>query len=170
MVRELLSHPHQHFILSAFIDNLLVKFFINLTCISITTSETEYLYLFIAYTQTYTDTHSYKDCNLNPPETTHPGRFYFLYFMEKKKGAEALCGLPQEFWYGSAGGLYLKVFYKPAINVPAGAAVISRLDWGRPLSGWCQDPVLRGLSVFCCMGFTTSQQHGLRLPSEPERE
>lgn len=95
--------------------------------------------------------------------------FIFFILWKRKQGAEALCGLPQEFWYGSAGGLYLKVFYKPAINVPAGAAVISRLDWGRPLSGWCQDPVLRGLSVFCCMGFTTSQQHGLRLPSEPER-
>ena len=91
--------------------------------------------------------------------------FIFFILWKRKQGAEALCGLPQEFWNGFAGGLYLKVFYKPAINVPAGAAVISRLDWGRPL----QVGVTIQL-VFCCMSFTTSQQHGLRLPSEPERE
>ena len=93
MVRELLSHPHQHFILSAFTDNLLVKFFINLMCISITTSETEYLHMSIAYTQTYIDTQSYIDCNLNPPETTHASRFYFLYFMEKKTGCRSIMWL-----------------------------------------------------------------------------
>lgn len=67
--------------------------------------------------------------------------FIFFILWKRKQGAEALCGLPQEFWNGFAGGLYLKVFYKPAINVPAGAAVISRLEWGRPLSGWCHDSV-----------------------------
>ena len=89
MVKELLSYPHQHFILSTFIDNLLVKFFIILACISITASEI----VFVCVYCIHTDTQSYVDCNLNPPKTTHPASFYFLYFMEKKPGFRSIMWL-----------------------------------------------------------------------------
>ena len=123
--------------------------------------------MFIVYTQTHNLTWI---VILIPLKQLILLDFIFFILWKRNQGSEALCDLPQEFWYGFAGGLYLKVFHKPAIHVSAGAALISRLDWGRPLSVWCQDSVLQGLSVSCCMGFTTSQQHGFRLPSEPERE